>query len=44
MEKKRTTLRRMSNLKNDSFVPGTPAECIGFVWFLMREVIFMNKQ
>jgi hypothetical protein len=32
----------MSDVVNDAFVPGTPAERIGLVWALTREVVSLS--
>jgi hypothetical protein len=36
--------RKTSERRNDSFVPGSPAERIALVWPLTREVVSLNKR
>jgi len=44
MDRTRTALYRMSDARNDAFVPGTPAERIGLIWPLTREVVSLSKR
>lgn len=44
MNKKRIVVRRLSDQRNDNFVPGTPAERIGLVWPLTAEIVSMSKK
>jgi len=36
--------RRMSELRHDDFVPGTPAERLALVWDLTREILSLSRQ
>ena len=44
MDRKKTALYRMSDHRNDDFVPGTPAERISLVWPLTREIASLRKK
>ena len=44
MNRKQTAIYRMSDHRNDNFVPGTPAERIRLVWFLTREITSLSKK
>lgn len=41
---KTITIQRKSDCKNDSFVPGTLSERIGFIWPLTLEVVSLSKK
>jgi len=43
MDKTHTVLLRMSDVRTNEVVPGTPAERIGLVWPLTREVASLSK-
>ena len=44
MNRKHTTLNRISDHRNDDFVPGTPAGRIRLVWLLTREITSLSKK
>ena len=44
MDRKHTAIYRMSDLRNDDFVPGTPAARINLVWLLTREIASLSKK
>ncbi len=44
MEKMRTAKHRLSDIRRGDVVPGTPAERIGLVWPLTREVVSLSKR
>jgi len=44
MDRKKTILRQMSDYQDDGWVPGTPAERIGLVWPLTREVVSLGRR
>ena len=43
MNRTHTVVRRMSDTRRDDAVPGTPAQRIGLVWPLTREVASLSK-
>ncbi len=43
MERKKIAIHRMSERRNDDFVPGTPAYRIGLVWQLTCEALSLNE-
>jgi len=44
MDKEHTAKYRMSDRRDDDFVPRSPAERIGLVWPLTREVASLSKR
>jgi hypothetical protein len=44
MDRKQTALYRISDRRNDDFVPGTPADRISLVWPLTQEVASLSKK
>ena len=44
MNRKHRAKYRMSDHLNDDYVPGTPADRIGLVWPLTREILSLNKK
>jgi hypothetical protein len=44
MYRKHTAIYQMSNNRNDDFVPGTPADRLGLVWILTREITSFSKK
>ncbi len=44
MNRSYTAIYQMSDHRNDNFVPGTPADRIGLVWLLTREIISLSKK
>jgi hypothetical protein len=44
MNRKHTALHRMSERRNDYFVPGTPADRLSLVWPLTREIASLSKK
>jgi hypothetical protein len=44
MEKKRTAKHRLSDVRHEEIVPGTPAERIALVWPLTREVVSLTRR
>jgi hypothetical protein len=44
MDRRRTAKYRMSERRSDDFVPGEPAERIGLVWPLTREIVSLSKK
>ena len=44
MDRTHTVKRRMSDSRRDDFTPGTPAERIGRIWPLTREVASLSKR
>ena len=44
MNRKETAIYRLSDRRNDDFVPGTPADRISLVWPLTREVASLSKK
>ena len=44
MNRKHTVVYRMSDRRNDDFVPGTPTDRISLVWLLTREVVSLSKK
>ena len=44
MDRKHTAIFRMSDRRNDDFVPGTPADRISLVWPLTREIASLSKR
>jgi hypothetical protein len=44
MDRKHTAIYRMSDLRNDDFVPGTPEDRIELVWLLTREIASLSKK
>jgi len=44
MNRKHTTIYRMSDRRNDGFVPGTPADRVSLVWPLTREIASLSKK
>jgi hypothetical protein len=43
MDRKHTVKYRMSDVRHDAAVPGTPAERIALVWPLTRELASLSK-
>ncbi len=43
MDREHIVTGRMSDRRDDGFVPGTPAERIALVWPLTREVASLSK-
>lgn len=44
MDRKRTAIYRMSDPRNEDFVPGTSADRIALVWPLTRELVSLSKK
>jgi hypothetical protein len=44
MDRNRTAKYRQSDRRDDDIVPGTPAERIGLVWPLTRELALLSKK
>lgn len=44
MDKQHTNLYKMSDHRNDDFVPGTPGDRIKLVWILTREITSLSKK
>ncbi len=44
MNRKHTILYRMSDKRNDDFVPGKPADRIKLVWILTKEIASLSKK
>ncbi len=44
MNRNYTAIYLMSDRRNDDFVPGTPAERIGLVWLLTREITSLSNK
>lgn len=44
MDRKHTTLRRITDHRNDDYVPGSPEDRIGLVWPLTREVTSLSAK
>lgn len=44
MNKKQTAKYKMSDRRNDDFVPGTPEYRISLVWPLTREAVSLSKK
>ena len=44
MDRKRVALSRMTDDSDHGFVPGTPAERIGLVWPLTREITSLSRK
>jgi len=44
MNRKHTAIFRMSDKRNDDFVPGTPEDRIKLVWILTRELASLSKK
>jgi len=44
MDRKHTIISRMSDQRNDDFVPGAPADRIRLVWLLTREITSLSKK
>jgi hypothetical protein len=44
MNRKQTAIYRISDRRNDDFVPGTPADRISLVWPLTREIASLSKK
>jgi hypothetical protein len=42
MDRKHTTVYRISDRRNDDFVPGTPEDRIGLIWPLTREIVSLS--
>jgi len=42
MNRKYTAIYRMTEQRNDDYVPGTPEERIGLVWPLTREIASLS--
>lgn len=41
---KTLSIRKLSDDRNDGYVPGTPNEHIGYVWPLTVEVVFLSRK
>ncbi|MDZ7860282.1 MAG: hypothetical protein U5O15_06395 [Candidatus Krumholzibacteriota bacterium] len=44
MDRKKTSLYQMSDIRDDDFVPGNPADRIKLVWILTREITSLSKK
>jgi hypothetical protein len=44
MNRKQTAIYRMSDSRNDDFVPGKPADRIKLVWIMTREIASLSKK
>jgi hypothetical protein len=44
MNRKHTAIYRISDHRNDDFVPGTPADRISLVWPLTREIASLSPK
>ena len=44
MDRKRITIRNLSDRRNDDFIPGSVAYRIGLVWPLTREAASLSKR
>lgn len=44
MNRKHTAIYRISDRRNDDFVPGTPADRISLVWPLTREIASLSPK
>ncbi len=44
MDRTHTVKRRMADIRDDDFVPGTAVERIGLVWPLTREAVSLSKR
>jgi hypothetical protein len=44
MNRKHTAIYRISDHRNDDFVPGTPEDRISLVWPLTREIVSLNEK
>ena len=44
MDRRHTAIYQMSDHRNDDFVSGTPADRIGLVWILTREITSLSKK
>jgi len=44
MNRKHIAVYRMSDRRNDDFVPGTPVDRISLVWPLTREIASLSKK
>jgi hypothetical protein len=44
MKRERTAKYKMSDHQDDNFVPGTPADRLGLVWPLTREIVSLSKK
>ena len=44
MNRKYTAKYRMSDRRNEDFVPGTPSDRIALVWPLTREIASLSKK
>ena len=44
MNRKHTAIYRMSDRRNEDFVPGTPVDRIGLVWPLTKEIASLSKK
>jgi hypothetical protein len=44
MNRKHIAIYRMSDCRNEDFVPGTPVDRIGLVWPLTKEIASLSKK
>ncbi len=44
MDRNHTATYRMVDIKNDDFVPGSPADRMKLVWLLTREISSLSKK
>jgi hypothetical protein len=44
MNRKHIAIYRMSDRRNEDFVPGTPVDRIGLVWPLTKEIASLSKK
>ena len=44
MKRNRTVLYKMTDYRNDDFVPGTPADRLKLVWLLTLEIASLSKK
>jgi len=44
MDRKHTAIYRISDSRNDDFVPGKPADRIKLVWILTKEITSLSKR
>ncbi len=44
MNRNHTAICQMSDHRDDNFIPDTPADRIGLVWFLTREITSLSKK
>ena len=44
MNRNHTAIYQITDIRNDDFVPGTPADRIKLVWLLTREISSLSKK